>query len=81
MRSLNSPCPLQVRQRMLCHERTHTGDRPFMCPLMGCSRSYFSKTNMQQHVKDFHKRQLRDVLAEKSEMQEAEDEYAAELKP
>ena len=42
----------------------------------GCTRAYFSKTNLHQHVKDFHKRQLRDVLAERMEMEE--EDYVPE---
>ena len=42
----------------------------------GCTRAYFSKTNLNQHVKDFHKRKLAEVLAERMEMEE--EDYVPE---
>merc|ERR1712043_131180 len=53
-----------MRQRLICHERTHTGERPFTCPLPSCNLAYMSKTNLRTHMKLTHKRDLKDVLKE-----------------
>ena len=37
-----------------------------------CNSAYMSKTNLATHVKQTHKRELRDVLAEKKKIEEGQ---------
>ena len=41
--------------------RTHTGERPYVCPLPMCNSSYMSSTNLGTHIKQTHKMNPADV--------------------
>ena len=50
------------KQRLIYHERMHKGIRPHACPI--CHLKYTRRTNMTDHVKRVHKRNVVEILAE-----------------
>ena len=53
----------QIKSRLVCHTRTHTGERPYACPIPGRSASYMSSTNLGTHIKQTHKMEPKEVRA------------------
>ncbi|KAJ7064132.1 hypothetical protein C8F01DRAFT_39649 [Mycena amicta] len=43
---------------MVVHERTHTGERSFICPHMDCKRAFSLKGNLQRHIQTIHRSQI-----------------------
>jgi len=47
-RGFSRPSSLQI------HNNTHTGNKPFMCPIPGCGKRFSVRSNMRRHEKGRH---------------------------
>jgi hypothetical protein len=51
-RYLCDQCPKRFHQRsnLLTHLRTHTGEKPFVCPHENCGRKFTQSSNLRRHL-------------------------------
>ncbi|XP_077560731.1 zinc finger protein 711-like [Haemaphysalis longicornis] len=54
-----SYCPYSsdLNARVIRHEKTHTGERPFVCPL--CPKSFTQGAHLQKHLRTVHAKERR----------------------
>ncbi|KNC96348.1 uncharacterized protein SPPG_08249 [Spizellomyces punctatus DAOM BR117] len=48
----------EYRQRLIEHLRTHTDERPFLCPVRQCAHRFTVRSNCMSHVINVHRRKL-----------------------
>lgn len=46
--------PLASKFALISHVRKHTGDRPFICPVLECGKSFSRSDALGKHVKTWH---------------------------
>ena len=49
-------------QSLVEHQRQHTGERPYACPL--CPSNYTKSSNLSMHVRKAHGKKLADLILE-----------------
>jgi len=48
---IRSPTPHRLQE----HERTHTGERPYECPVANCGWAFAKRSTIKKHVLQIHK--------------------------
>ncbi|KAI8806062.1 hypothetical protein BJ742DRAFT_375410 [Cladochytrium replicatum] len=77
--------PFAWHLRMTEHVRLHTGERPFMCPVLSCGQSFNLRTSCTTHIHEFHvdSKNLRPAVltpgSTQNEATESESKAAAAL--